>query len=107
MDSGRPDKPPYRERNRAFAKHISQQDRHLLGDFLTSRRLAVGIEQGELASRLGFAQSVLSKIEKGHREVGVLEFVAICRELNLDPSGELRALVDVLPSNNKEMRPWH
>lgn len=57
-------------------------------------REQAGLQQGDLADRLGVPQSVLSKIEAAHREVTMLELRVICAALSLtlvDFAGKLES----------------
>jgi len=56
-----------------------------LGLALAEARREAGVLQEDLAERLGKDQSVVSNIERGHRSVGVLEFYAIARALQVEP----------------------
>ena len=62
---------------------------------LMARRQA-GLTQQQLASRLNKHQSFVSKFERRERRLDVLEFVTICRALNIDPCGVIRQLQDDL-----------
>lgn len=72
-----------REREGAFDHLIGRRDRRRLGAVLRAAREQAGLQQGDLAARLDVPQSVLSKIEAGHREVTVLELRVICAELDV------------------------
>ncbi|MEI7575536.1 MAG: helix-turn-helix transcriptional regulator [Armatimonadota bacterium] len=53
---------------------------------MCKKRIAAGFSQDELAQKLGMPQSFVSKIERGERQMRVLEFVAVCKILELDSS---------------------
>ena len=72
-----------REREGAFDHLIQRRDRRRLGALVRAARERAGLQQGDLAARLGVPQSVLSKIESGYREVTVLELRAICSALGV------------------------
>ena len=64
---------------------------------LRQLRLAAGLQQTELASRLGTSQSVVSKIETGDRQIDVLELRQICLALGVpleDFVQRLEAILD-------------
>lgn len=46
---------------------------------LRAARLAAGLSQAEVARKLGWAQSVVSKCEAGERRVDVVELVQLAR----------------------------
>jgi len=85
-----------REREGAFDHLIKRRDRQQLGVVLRGIRKAAGVSQGDLATRLGVAQSVLSKIEAGHREVTVLELRVICAALGVALADVMRNFEDQL-----------
>lgn len=61
------------------------EHRHLVA-VLVEARQASGLTQAELAARVGKDQSFVSIIERGQRRVDVLEFVALARAMNADPT---------------------
>ena len=67
----------------AFDRHIPRRDRDRLGALLRQARSEAGLQQRDLAGRLGVPQSVLSKMEAGERSVDVLELRAVCAALGL------------------------
>jgi len=62
--------------------------------FLQSAREHAGLTQAALATAIGKPQSFVSKAENGERRLDVLEFVAICRALGVNPSKLLKRLQD-------------
>jgi len=48
-------------------------------------REAAHMTQQELAERLGWKQQSVSRIEKGERNIEVVELIDICRILKRDP----------------------
>jgi transcriptional regulator with XRE-family HTH domain len=61
---------------------------------LVEARRAAGLNQVELAEKLGRPQSFVSKIEKGDRRIDVLELIAICHHLRIDPADVIVAMND-------------
>ncbi|MBC1182260.1 helix-turn-helix transcriptional regulator [Brevundimonas sp. WCHBH090558] len=61
------------------------EHRHLVA-VLVHARQASGLTQAELAARLGKDQSFVSIIERGQRRVDVLEFVALAKAMDVDPT---------------------
>ena len=51
---------------------------------LIEARQAAGLTQQDMATRLNRLQSFVSKYERGERRLDVVEFVAICRVLDID-----------------------
>ena len=66
-------------------KSIFTSEYELLLQRLISARKCAGMKQQELAIRLNRPQSFVSKYERGERRIDVIEFVAICRALSVDP----------------------
>lgn len=59
--------------------------RHLVAVLVEARRTS-GLTQAELAARVGKDQSFVSIIERGQRRVDVLEFVALARAMDAEPT---------------------
>lgn len=66
-------------------------------EVLRSARLAKNLSQREVARRLGKPVSFLNKIELVERRIDILEFVMLCRALDLDPHALLDAVVAAIP----------
>lgn len=65
---------------------------------LIAARKDAGLHQADLAKRLGRPQSFVSKFENGERRLDVVEFVAICQVLALDPTDILHGIATALKS---------
>lgn len=52
---------------------------------LREARVAGHITQEELGKALGRPQSFIAKVENGERRLDIVEFVYLCRLVNLDP----------------------
>lgn len=61
----------------------SEEYRRLVGALANARRDA-GLSQQELARRLGYTQSYVSRYESAGRRLDVIEFLRIVAELGLD-----------------------
>ncbi len=61
------DKKIYRLRYKKFA------------DLLKNERTCRHVTQEEMASRLGLTQTQISKIEKGHRRIDIIELIEYCK----------------------------
>lgn len=73
-----------------------RQDDHLVlarfGDRLRDLRLARGVSQSDLAHRAGLHPTYVSGIERGLRNVGLVNLVHIARALEVAPSDLLRSI---------------
>ncbi|HKQ81054.1 MAG TPA: helix-turn-helix transcriptional regulator [Steroidobacteraceae bacterium] len=69
----------------------SADHRHLLALLVAAREKA-GVTQQQLAERLGKPQSFVAKYEGGERRIDVIEFLAIARALDFDPSRAVREI---------------
>ena len=69
---------------------IDPRDHKIVGEFLASIRQEAGVNQVELARRLGKPQSFVSSYERGQRRVDFVEFALIMKALGRDP-GEVAA----------------
>ena len=59
---------------------------------LIEARKAARLTQQDMANRLHRPQSFVSKYERGERRLDVVEFVTICRALNIDPCDIIREI---------------
>lgn len=65
---------------------MAQQDLYArLQDALIAARREQNLTQVEVAKRLGKQQSFVSKYESGERRLDVIEFIAVCKVLNIRP----------------------
>ena len=60
---------------------------------LTSARAMAGLNQTELARRLGKPQSYVSKVEQGERRLDVIEYAEYAAALGSDPIRLLRKVL--------------
>ncbi len=58
-------------------------------------RKNAGLTQHQLAKRLKKPQSFIAKYEGGERRIDVVEFVAICRAIPVDPVRLIKTLIRV------------
>jgi len=56
---------------------------------LRDARLELDLDQSELARKLGVSQAYISNYERGQKTLNVVEFVAICAALGLNPGTEI------------------
>ncbi|HCA3582013.1 helix-turn-helix transcriptional regulator [Enterobacter hormaechei] len=59
---------------------------------LREARIANHITQEELAKAFGRPQSFIAKVESGERRLDIVEFVKLCRLINIDPASILGKL---------------
>lgn len=71
---------------------IYSNDYQLVIKALWDARIACGITQQEVASAFGRPQSFIAKVESGERRLDVVEFVRLCRLLNIEPASILNKL---------------
>lgn len=60
---------------------------------LVDARHSAGLTQLEVAKKLSRPQSFVSKYEQGERRLDVVEFVAVCHALGIDPHLVLRKVL--------------
>lgn len=68
-------------------------------DTLVAVRKDAGVTQVELAERLGKPQQFISKYELGDRRIDIVEFVAVCRALRVDPKEAFTLVLRRLPKS--------
>lgn len=64
---------------------------------LIAARKRSGLNQTEIAARLGKNQQYLSRIESGRRRIDVVEFVSLARAMDFDPAKLFARIVRKLP----------
>jgi transcriptional regulator with XRE-family HTH domain len=69
------------------------EDYAVIRKALLEARLAAGVTQRDLASRLGASASHIALIETGQRRVDTLDFYLIARALRVDPTGLFQGVV--------------
>lgn len=75
-----------------MAKPPYESDYLQLTRSLRRARRDAQLTQVELAGRLDVPQSFVSNYERGVKTLDVIEFVAICAALNLDPAEQVSIL---------------
>ncbi len=70
-------------------KTIHNTRHQALLTLLLEARVEAGLTQKELATKLGRPQSFVSKTENAERRLDVIEFMDVCRGLDVDPHGLL------------------
>lgn len=76
---------------------VGSPDYRAVIEVIRTARLAQKLSQREVARRLGKPVSFINKIELIERRIDVLEFVVLCRALELDPHHMLDAVIKVIP----------
>jgi transcriptional regulator with XRE-family HTH domain len=77
----------------------------LLGETVRARRTLLGLSQAELARRTGLHPTYIGGIERGERNVGVLNLTRLAHALNVPPSSLLHPLdlrPDLYPSSREK-----
>lgn len=80
--------------------HDPDYKRFLTG--LRQAREAAGLNQGELAKRLGKHQTFVSKIETAQRTLDLLDFLRWARETGADPLELMQDLADTVLARRGE-----
>lgn len=75
---------------RAVMRNLRSVKHGRLRAELTATRKAKGIAQYVLSAKLGRSPSYVSKYESGERRLEVLEFIAVCEALGVDPAAVLK-----------------
>ena len=71
---------------------------------LIEARKSAGMTQQGMASRLNRLQSFVSKYERGERRLDVVEFVGICRVLDIDPCVIIREIETISEAHSTRDR---
>ena len=80
-------------RSRKAIKSLRSAEHRALCALLVAARRKAGLNQNDVAERLGRPQSYVAKYEGGERRVDVVEFLQIARALDTEPIRLLRALM--------------
>ena len=65
---------------------MSQEDLQRFGSRVRAERERLGVSQEDLADRAGMHRTYLGGVERGERNVGLLNVLRIARALGLAPS---------------------
>lgn len=79
-------------------RSIHSDEYRKLTAILLDARSNVGLTQQEVADRLGKPQSYVAKVERNERRIDVVEFIALAKALDVDPT---RLFSAVLASTEK------
>jgi transcriptional regulator with XRE-family HTH domain len=83
-------------RARKLDKSVHSAGQVAFCELMITARKAAGLTQQELAKRLRRPQSFVAKYEGGERRIDVVEFIAICRTIAVDPVKVLKKLSDAI-----------
>jgi DNA-binding XRE family transcriptional regulator len=78
---------------RRVSKQIYSSQAKRLRDLLVEYRARSGVTQAELASRIGRAQTFVSKVERGERRIDLIELLQLLAVLRADPVEFLERLL--------------
>lgn len=73
-------------------KTIYSPEYRRLVDSVRAQRRKLKLRQEDVAQRLGVSRNWISKVEIHEKRLDVLEYVELCRALELDPAEGLRLL---------------
>jgi len=61
---------------------------------LKSARISVGLTQIQLSQKVNRSQSYVAKYENNERSLKIIEFIEICKALNISPSEIIKEVAD-------------
>lgn len=67
-----------------------------LRELLKEKRLERGINQADISIILNRPQSFVSKYENGERKIDLIDFVFICKAMNIDPKLILEEFIEII-----------
>ena len=73
---------------------LDRQKYEYLRSELKKSRIGLNLLQADLAKLIGKPQSFISKVESGERNLDIVEFVAYCKGLGIEPSKFLKKMTD-------------
>lgn len=68
---------------------------------LVKTRENAGLSQDQLAKRIGWDQTYVSKIERGVRRVDVIELIAVCEAIGIDAADFMKTLLQRIKAAHK------
>ena len=74
-------------------KTLYSEGSKLLTDWLKEERVKSGLTIRKLAEKLGWASSIVGKIEQGERRLDVIEFIHYCNALGADPKKGIHYII--------------
>ena len=80
-------------RVRKSGKSLRTAEHRALCALLIEARRKVGLNQADIAKKLGRPQSFVAKYEGGERRLDVVEFLAVMRALGADPIVIMRKVI--------------
>jgi transcriptional regulator with XRE-family HTH domain len=80
-------------RARKPIKSLRSPEHRALCALLVGARRKAGLNQTDVAERLGRPQSYVAKYEGGERRLDIVELLAVCRALGADPVRIVRGLL--------------
>ena len=66
-----------------------------LGNWIREQRNVKGLTMRDMAALSGLPHSYFGKIEQGIRGLDILEFLELCRWLNLPPLKSLQSIIEL------------
>lgn len=75
-----------------MAKSLHTPEYEYFRLLLVKARENSGLTQSEISARLSRHQSFVAKYEGGERRLDVVEFVAVCKALDIEPEGIIAKL---------------
>jgi transcriptional regulator with XRE-family HTH domain len=63
---------------------------------IRQRRKKLNLRQEDLAGRLGVNRNWISKVERRESRLDVLQYVELCKALDINPASTLRALTEAV-----------
>ncbi|MYM54819.1 MULTISPECIES: helix-turn-helix domain-containing protein [Thalassovita] len=76
-------------------KTLGDKRHDALVAYIKTCRLAAGLNQAEVAQRLGVYQSHVARIESGQRRIDVIELIRLGEALGFDPAEAVRNLSEL------------
>ena len=73
-------------------KTIYTRQAECLREAIVAMRKNAGLNQRQLAGRLGREQNLVGRLEKGQRRLDVVEFYWLCKACGVDPKSVARRL---------------
>lgn len=67
-----------------------------LRELLKEKRLERGLHQSDISTILKRPQSFVSKYENGERKIDLIDFIFICKSMNIEPKLVLEEFIKII-----------
>ena len=86
--------PQTRKTRKAKIDRLLAQYARPVQQAISGSRKDKGLNQTEAAELMGWSMGTLANIEEGRRQISVLEFIVLAKQMDIDPVAMLKRAID-------------